>query len=123
MIRRPPRSTRTDTLFPYTTLFRSLSSSPTSAVGGVAVRRAQVEAHGLAGHGGQVAVSLGRADGGLQEGGGQRSDRRSTLGLPPGLQGSPPVGEPRTIRRTRAAVAVPGPRCPEAPGGCLPTHT
>src|SRR3546814_21046484 len=28
MIRRPPRSTRTDTLFPYTTLFRS--SRPTS---------------------------------------------------------------------------------------------
>src|SRR3546814_2022368 len=27
MIRRPPRSTRTDTLFPYTTLFRSLSAS------------------------------------------------------------------------------------------------
>src|SRR3546814_5515462 len=27
MIRRPPRSTRTDTLFPYTTLFRSLRSS------------------------------------------------------------------------------------------------
>src|SRR3546814_9225759 len=26
MIRRPPRSTRTDTLFPYTTLFRSLSA-------------------------------------------------------------------------------------------------
>src|SRR3546814_6178873 len=25
MIRRPPRSTRTDTLFPYTTLFRSWS--------------------------------------------------------------------------------------------------
>src|SRR3546814_18773022 len=24
MIRRPPRSTRTDTLFPYTTLFRSI---------------------------------------------------------------------------------------------------
>src|SRR3546814_6007752 len=34
MIRRPPRSTRTDTLFPYTTLFRSpgsvLSLSPSS---------------------------------------------------------------------------------------------
>src|SRR3546814_20130292 len=28
MIRRPPRSTRTDTLFPYTTLFRS-STKPT----------------------------------------------------------------------------------------------
>src|SRR3546814_20429282 len=28
MIRRPPRSTRTDTLFPYTTLFRSLLLLP-----------------------------------------------------------------------------------------------
>src|SRR3546814_17683788 len=28
MIRRPPRSTRTDTLFPYTTLFRSLLRHP-----------------------------------------------------------------------------------------------
>src|SRR3546814_10606080 len=27
MIRRPPRSTRIDTLFPYTTLFRSLGAS------------------------------------------------------------------------------------------------
>src|SRR3546814_14921146 len=27
MIRRPPRSTRTDTLFPYTTLFRSLDDA------------------------------------------------------------------------------------------------
>src|SRR3546814_10642540 len=26
MLRRPPRSTRTDTLFPYTTLFRSVKS-------------------------------------------------------------------------------------------------
>src|SRR3546814_4709342 len=31
MIRRPPRSTRTDTLFPYTTLFRSASRRPTRA--------------------------------------------------------------------------------------------
>src|SRR3546814_2788794 len=28
MIRRPPRSTRTDTLFPYTTLFRSVGAFP-----------------------------------------------------------------------------------------------
>src|SRR3546814_1069542 len=28
MIRRPPRSTRTDTLLPYTTLFRSLRRQP-----------------------------------------------------------------------------------------------
>src|SRR3546814_5428234 len=27
MIRRPPRSTRTDTLFPYTTLFRSMAAA------------------------------------------------------------------------------------------------
>src|SRR3546814_16070049 len=36
MIRRPPRSTRTDTLFPYTTLFRSpsvqIATRPTAAV-------------------------------------------------------------------------------------------
>src|SRR3546814_8075244 len=33
MIRRPPRSTRTDTLFPYTTLFRS-SAAPTVVLSG-----------------------------------------------------------------------------------------
>src|SRR3546814_12930091 len=31
MLRRPPRSTRTDTLFPYTTLFRSLRQVDTDA--------------------------------------------------------------------------------------------
>src|SRR3546814_4775222 len=31
MIRRPPRSTRTDTLFPYTTLFRSSARSTTGS--------------------------------------------------------------------------------------------
>src|SRR3546814_4441395 len=31
MIRRPPRSTRTDTLFPYTTLFRSVRNAATRA--------------------------------------------------------------------------------------------
>src|SRR3546814_4377580 len=30
MIRRPPRSTRTDTLFPYTTLFRSAQAETTT---------------------------------------------------------------------------------------------
>src|SRR3546814_11913667 len=33
MIRRPPRSTRTDTLFPYTTLFRSLAEAGHEQVG------------------------------------------------------------------------------------------
>src|SRR3546814_11930886 len=31
MIRRPPRSTRTDTLFPYTTLFRSTAATAEDA--------------------------------------------------------------------------------------------
>src|SRR3546814_6064851 len=31
MIRRPPRSTRTDTLFPYTTLFRSVMHAALAA--------------------------------------------------------------------------------------------
>src|SRR3546814_16454045 len=39
MIRRPPRSTRTDTLFPYTTLFRS-------ALAGILPRRAAPPAAG-----------------------------------------------------------------------------
>src|SRR3546814_1103254 len=33
MIRRPPRSTRTDTLFPYTTLFRSPLQMPGTVIG------------------------------------------------------------------------------------------
>src|SRR3546814_13744911 len=39
MIRRPPRSTRTDTLFPYTTLFRSPVPRPKGK--GLRSRRAQ----------------------------------------------------------------------------------
>src|SRR3546814_11880346 len=39
MIRRPPRSTRTDTLFPYTTLFRSAMLSFELAGGVEAVKR------------------------------------------------------------------------------------
>src|SRR3546814_10811362 len=39
MIRRPPRSTRTDTLFPYTTLFRSRKHDRRDRRGGQDVRR------------------------------------------------------------------------------------
>src|SRR3546814_9426932 len=39
MIRRPPRSTRTDTRFPYTTLFRSIAQlDPANARGAQAVQ-------------------------------------------------------------------------------------
>src|SRR3546814_9711079 len=39
MIRRPPRSTRTDTLFPYTTLFRSGRRAPAGRGGRGGLRR------------------------------------------------------------------------------------
>src|SRR3546814_17964514 len=43
MIRRPPRSTRTDTLFPYTTLFRSGNVLRTSASEPVPIRLVTIE--------------------------------------------------------------------------------
>src|SRR3546814_1644954 len=45
MIRRPPRSTRTDTLFPYTTLFRSTCSRNDGIIRGPAgaIRRPGTE--------------------------------------------------------------------------------
>src|SRR3546814_3168915 len=54
MIRRPPRSTRTDTLFPYTTLFRSDPSySPRSL--------ARLPCAGAQGGGSATAGALGMA--------------------------------------------------------------
>src|SRR3546814_8449726 len=46
MIRRPPRSTRTDTLFPYTTLFRSAAVLATAL--GVVVGLPALRIRGLA---------------------------------------------------------------------------
>src|SRR3546814_14638529 len=43
MIRRPPRSKRTDTLFPYTTLFRSLNPHRVGTVGDRQQRAVDVE--------------------------------------------------------------------------------
>src|SRR3546814_16052115 len=48
MIRRPPRSTRTDTLFPYTTLFRSLLEIVRQRLEGVHVHGALLGGGGLA---------------------------------------------------------------------------
>src|SRR3546814_20368558 len=55
MIRRPPRSTRTDTLFPYTTLFRSQVAVAAAAAAkglelGVARLAAERAARGFTGH-------------------------------------------------------------------------
>src|SRR3546814_1083072 len=60
MIRRPPRSTRTDTLFPYTTLFRSHTlKGSAQGIGAFAMARAaaQVEAAAMNGD------AAGRAEG------------------------------------------------------------
>src|SRR3546814_2171879 len=45
MIRRPPRSTRTDTLFPYTTLFRSRIGNVELAFGRVSVAHIKHRQH------------------------------------------------------------------------------
>src|SRR3546814_1146098 len=56
MIRRPPRSTRTDPLFPYTTLFRSRSCARNSAV------LARIDAGFLRGHAHALGFFGGLAD-------------------------------------------------------------
>src|SRR3546814_6104190 len=57
MIRRPPRSTRTDTLFPYTTLFRSvvvvLVVEPEGAAVLAELAPAHVAAHHVEADGGE----------------------------------------------------------------------
>src|SRR3546814_16687182 len=107
MIRRPPRSTRTDTLFPYTTLFRSPwmpGSSPGMTAGGVwggVSRRAAKTFHE---DGKQTMTNwVYRFGGGKADGraelkallGGQRANlaEMSSLGLPvpPGLTITPAV--------------------------------
>src|SRR3546814_8353751 len=60
MIRRPPRSTRTDTLFPYTTLFRSQDQEVAHIQPGLRHHRVPVgraARHGLAHAAGRRAVA------------------------------------------------------------------
>src|SRR3546814_4446786 len=47
LIRRPPRSTRTDTLFPYTTLFRSALALEGGVVADVQLRAAAPQVQGV----------------------------------------------------------------------------
>src|SRR3546814_10968569 len=76
MIRRPPRSTRTDTLFPYTTLFRSVAfdddapkaEQSRAIVSTIVDTVAQTVKHRLGqracGHGQSIAVEFGAHHGG-----------------------------------------------------------
>src|SRR3546814_5778852 len=76
MIRRPPRSTRTDTLFPYTTLFRSLVSDQASScrLSAAAARDDVFDAQGGADHGGWLSQG---APEGAGRGRAGSTDRRS----------------------------------------------
>src|SRR3546814_10759668 len=112
MIRRPPRSTRTDTLFPYTTLFRSCR--------GAGLRRELAEAgRPQHDHGARPAPQEGRREGrdagreGLQ---GRRAQRRRGRGsqLPQGIR----RGEARGPEEGAQALREPGPRDRRL----IPTH-
>src|SRR3546814_12025037 len=62
MIRRPPRSTRTDTLFPYTTLFRSEAASLQGiSIGKVSIAAMMLSA-GLAGAAGSLMAPIVRSE-------------------------------------------------------------
>src|SRR3546814_14989280 len=64
MIRRPPRSTRTDTLFPYTTLFRSVVARADELL----ERRRQVAIFGIGGEEAHAAfVQQGGAQGAVED--------------------------------------------------------
>src|SRR3546814_12005334 len=69
MLRRPPRSTRTDTLFPYTTLFRSrapraahLQEPASGELAGGGVHRRQPALHRRQGHPSGAGRRLRRGD-------------------------------------------------------------
>src|SRR3546814_9778561 len=95
MIRRPPRSTRTDTLFPYTTLFRGLDP----AVGARAV--------GLPGaRGPQVQGPHDRPAGRL---GAARDVPGEHLLLPAGARPCQPLRQRRRARRLRRPGSEPAP--------------
>src|SRR3546814_4330141 len=60
MIRRPPRATRTDTLFPYTSLFRSVETSPEDIHGMHAAKGILTARGGMTSHAAVVARGMGR---------------------------------------------------------------
>src|SRR3546814_19391303 len=105
--RRPPRSTRTDTLFPYTTLFRSLRPGgtgprarphPGGAGSGAEARRPAPARAGLLGD-----------DAVLLDGGGPHPGHRV---------GPPGAGDRRAARQFRPAGPDPRPLGALAPGPC-----
>src|SRR3546814_107334 len=105
MIRRPPRSTRTDTLFPYTTLFRSLLTAlGKQSIDDVAVMEALMPGStGTADSGGQAAAHT------------HQQSAISIKGLTPGL----------AVKLSECCHPVPGDRIVglRQPGEGIAVHT
>src|SRR3546814_12555251 len=104
MIRRTPRSTRTDTLFPYTTLFRSRNRR--QHPGGSAGQRAAGNRQGhlalVPGHdGGAIALGRSEAQMALGEARIHAPKRNQTAHVP-----QPSVPSPNTFRQEFAATPV-----------------
>src|SRR3546814_9069640 len=121
MIRRPPRSTRTDTLFPYTTLFRSpypergVPAAPAAAIPGPHRRRPHP-------FGGPGRMRLGNASPAteLDAGGGSSFFPAASPPAAPGRRSPPSIMDLQTcMRRQSMAKRVPV----NGAGGVISHHT
>src|SRR3546814_3697682 len=124
MIRRPPRSTRTGTLFPYTTLFRSIGQRTGACLREGAVER-DVEVIGIAQHRQPIAMQVGVEslrpvqqirEPSQRSTGGARHHRPSEFHLPPPAA---PVTCETASRPTKLAVPLSNAGLPSGPRVCL----
>src|SRR3546814_373947 len=109
MIRRPPRSTRTDTLFPYTTLVRSAAAVVVQLAGN------QLQEGGLAG---AVAadqadpLALVNRDGGAVEERVALNPEFEVVDVQHGIDRAPAAGDSTAGGPVKGAARRPGGRCP-----------
>src|SRR3546814_7686379 len=124
MIRRPPRSTRTDTLFPYTTLFRSGVDAHGGSSGrphGCTIEAVPVSTMAV------LTTPDGRVPPHRQWGGRRRSNRPGTSQAtgPPGrgTSGEQPAGSPKEQAVAAAVVNLSGHGTEGAPRRRAPGST
>src|SRR3546814_3855319 len=103
MIRRPPRSTRTDTLFPYTTLFRSILDLEDAVAPEMKVAARQAAVAAIA-EGGFGARELVVRTNGLDTPWGA-DDLAAVAGAGPAAILVPKVDSPEDVARYDAAIA------------------
>src|SRR3546814_10206477 len=97
MIRRPPRSTRTDTLFPYTTLFRSVDMKGAVAAFVAAAARVPADAGTLS------LIITGDEEGPALHGTRALIDRMAVRGIRPDFC---LVGEPTSVARLGDTIKI-----------------